>query len=154
MLSADKSFEPDDPMLWSQYAMAIADDAFGQQLFVTMPIGREEMRVAFDTCSSGCLDVSEASWERLAARLASYRIFWGRSNYVVYGMYRHETARIKKLQVGERIVRNAEIGIRPADSDLPALEGDGLMGMGFFQDTTIVLDFERNILWVRNEDAN
>jgi hypothetical protein len=154
LLSAHKSFEPDDPLLWSQYDMKIRGKETEQELFVTIPVNGEEMHVKFDTCSSDCLDVPEVGWERLAARLADYRIFQGSSNYVAYGVHKHKSAKIKSLQVGDRVVRNAEIDIRPAASDLPALEGDGLMGMGFFRDTTIVLDFERNILWVRNKDAD
>jgi len=51
------------------------------------------------------------------------------------------------LQVGDRTVKNAMISVLPDDS--PLLDRcPGLIGMQFFRDTIVVLDFQRNLMWV------
>ena len=54
----------------------------------------------------------------------------------------------KSLQVGDRVIREAQVSVFPNDS--PLLDRcPGLIGMQFFRDTIVVLDFQRNLMWVK-----
>jgi hypothetical protein len=51
--------------------------------------------------------------------------------------------------VGNRTVRNAKISVFPNDS--PIVEHCfGMLGMQYFEDTVMVLDFEKELMWVKN----
>jgi hypothetical protein len=68
---------------------------------------------------------------------------------VKYNWFYHTICRnivVSKLQFGEQTIRNAKIYI----IDEQGWWGDEiLVGMGYFQDTVVVLDFESKLLWVK-----
>ncbi len=56
---------------------------------------------------------------------------------------------ISELKVGSITVRNTEISVFPDDSPLVE-DCEGLLGMQYFQATVLALDFEQNLVWVKN----
>jgi len=66
-----------------------------------------------------------------------------------YGKLSGKKCIIQKLSIGNRIIKNAKISILPNDCPLFVKNSEMLIGMQYFRDTTIVLDFERNLMWIR-----
>ena len=68
--------------------------------------------------------------------------------YPYIGRLRCRRGVIAELKVGERSVVNAEASVFPDESPLVEDCG-GLLGMQYFGDTVMVLDFERELMWIK-----
>ncbi len=146
--SAKKVFEPRELKLWSKYSFRIEEFLGGNTyLFVTIPIAGEEVELQLDTGSGKGLAIQEELWERIQQKIQSVKFKQGKELYPYIGLLECKQGISTKLNVGNRPVKNAKVSIFPEDS--PLLENcEGLLGMQYFQDTVIVLDFERNLMWV------
>lgn len=148
--SLEKTFEPGRSDLWVQYAFVI-EEGFGGNafLFVNIPIAGEETELQLDTGSGKGLAISQELWEEIRGRIRNVKLRKSTDMYPYIGRLACRQGAVAKLEVGNRIVRNAEISVFPDDSLLME-KCRGLLGMQYFRDTVIVLDFERNLMWVKN----
>ena len=148
-----KLFEPKDPQLWNQYPFSIEEDFHGNAfLFVKIPIAGEEIELQLDTGSGRGLAIGEELWEGMRGKIHNAKTRKARDLYLYLGMLSCKRSVIQKLKVGQRIVKNAQISIFPNDS-LLLEECQGLLGMQYFQDTVLVLDFQGNQMWVKNTQS-
>ena len=73
----------------------------------------------------------------------------GNDLYPYIGRLNCEKTVVPGLQVGNRLVKDALISVFP--DDCPLLdESEALLGMQYFLDTVVALDFENCLLWVKN----
>jgi hypothetical protein len=145
------SFRADSNESWSQYPMSIeADRQNRSRLMVKIPIGTEERKIILDTGADGGLLITEKIWETFSAGLkivdeSSYRIRiragWNEVKKIV----------VDKLTLCEKSISNATIYVMNNNSKFG--ENFSLLGMGYFTDTTVVLDFGRKLFWVRNPQS-
>ncbi|MFC1739327.1 hypothetical protein ACFL1G_09805 [Planctomycetota bacterium] len=148
-LSSSKVFEPSEPDLWQQYPLSIEEDFYGNAfLFVRIPIAGVDMELQLDTGSGRGLAVSEQLWDDLRANVPDVKLKSGTEVYPYIGRLRCKRGVIAELKVGERSVVNAHASVFPDDSPLVEDCG-GLLGMQYFSDTVTVLDFERELMWVK-----
>ncbi len=148
--SAKEVFEPDKPELWGQYPFSIEVDSDNNAfLFVKIPIAGEEMELQLDTGSGGGLLIREELWDKIGEKIHSPKLKDGTS-FSFCGRLSCKKGAIKKIQVGHRIVKNAIIEVFPSDCPLFGKRDQELLGMQCFRDTVMVLDFERNLMWVKN----
>ncbi len=147
--SPGETFEPGQLELWRQYPLVIEEGLGGNAfIFVRIPIAGEETELQLDTGSGRGLAISRKLWEQIRCRIQNAKLRKGQDLYPYIGLLNCERATVGSLQVGDRMVRNANISIFPDDS--PLMDGcQGLLGMEYFRDTVIVLDFERNRMWVK-----
>lgn len=147
-------FEPETPSLWSRYSFAIKKGLLKQDfIFVKIPIAGEEMELIYDT-GGGCgLLFRERVWKNVRKSMPNAKLKAGALFAPTCGGWiACKKAVIRELEVGKRKVKNAIVSVVPNDSQFPDFQNcQGLLGMQYFQDTVIVLDFERNLMWVRNE---
>lgn len=148
--SLQKAFEPEQSQLWRRYPFVIeeglGDNAF---LYVKVPIAGEEIELQLDTGSGRGLAISEHLWGRLNKKIPKVRLKKTKDLYPYIGWLDCRRTVVANLQVGDRTIKDAKISVFPDDSQLMD-RCEGLIGMQYFQDTVVVLDFERNLLWVRN----
>ena len=139
--------------MWAQYSFVIeeglGDNAF---LFVKIPIAGELTELQLDTGSGRGLAIGEQLWEQMCTKIANIRLSKGNDLYPYIGWLECKRGVIPKLQLGSRTVKNAKISVFPNDNPLVEDCG-GLLGMQYFQDTVMVLDFERNLMWVKNQEG-
>ena len=141
-----KSFAPDPNESWLKYPMALeTDEKNMRRIMVEIPIAGRVRQVAFDTGASNNLLMAHSIWEKFSGELdvvkaskSSIRMF--------YGWEEAEMNTVGELDIGERMLSNADIAVLSDESK----KGSGffLLGMGCFKDTVIVLDFERSLLWI------
>ncbi len=149
--SRDKAFEPDKEYLWSQYPLSIEEDNYGNAfLFVQIPITGESMKIQLDTGSGNGLSLSEVLWEKLFGKVQGVKLEDSADLYPYIGRLPCKRGVVTQLQVGNRLISNAKLSVFPADSPLLS-DCDTILGMHYFQDTVIALDFQNAILWVRNQ---
>jgi hypothetical protein len=148
--SLENAFEPENSGSWTRYSLVIEEGLGGNAyLFVKMPIAGRMTELQLDTGSGNGLAIGEELWQYLQNRIQNITLSQGTDLYPYIGWLACRRGVIPSLAVGERTVRNAKISVFPDDS--PLLEGcQGLVGMQYFGDTIIVLDFERNLMWVKN----
>ena len=155
--SVTKRFEMEDQSLWSHYRFSAKPDANGRpRISIQIPIGGQEMTLVFDTGCQPALVTTEKIWEQTRKRFRKIRksIKTGYAP-LAGGNLRSRTVIVKELDIGNRVVKKAYVGILPKDNSVFAgfTGQDGILGMQCFADTTIVLDFEREVMWVKNTDA-
>ncbi len=148
--SNNRLFEPKEPDLWVQYSFEIEEDLGGNAfLFVTVPIAGEEITLQLDTGNGRGLAIKEDLWEKMPNKIKNIRLAKGRDLYPYIGNLVCKRGIIPQVEVGDVTVHNAKVSVFPDDS--PLLEDcQGLLGMQCFQGTTMVLDFERNLMWVKS----
>lgn len=148
--SLENVFKPGQPDLWTQYSFVIEEDLGGNVfLFIKIPIAGEETELQLDTGSGRGLAIAEDLWEGMRNKIQHVKLRRGRDFYPYIGLLACKRGVVPKLEVGNRTVMNAKISIFPNDSPIVD-ECSGLLGMQYFQDTVMVLDFERNLMWVKN----
>ncbi len=120
-------------------------------LFVKIPIAGHETEVQLDTGSGRGLAISEESWKAIEEQIGHTKLRKARDLYPYIGLLPCRRGVARRLKIGNRIITDAMISVFPDDS--PIVDRcSGLLGMQFFQDTVIVLDFERNLMWVKNPE--
>lgn len=149
--SIEKAFEPTKPDLWTKYPFVIEEDFSGNAfLFVKIPIAGQLIELQLDTGSGRGLAIGEKLWQRIRRKIKGTSLKKGKDLYPYIGWLDCRKTVIAQLSVGDRKIENAKISIFPNES--PLLDQcEGLLGMQYFQDTVIVLDFERNLLWVSSK---
>ena len=149
--SCNQSFEPSKTSMWEKYPINIEEDFHGNTfLFVQIPVVGKEIELQFDTGSGRGLAIGEKLWKQIGDEFQNLNLKKGRDFYPYIGRLACQKGVIAKLQVGDRIINNAEISIFPDDSPL-LTECEGLLGMQYFNDTIVVLDFERSLMWVKKQ---
>jgi hypothetical protein len=149
--SYNEPFEPGELDLWEQYPFSIKEDSHGNAfLFVNIPVCGEEIELQLDTGSGRGLAIREELWEKMCNKIQNAKFKNGRDLYPYIGLLPCKRGIIRELKMGKRTVKNAEISVFPNDS--PLVENcRGLLGMQYFQDTVMVLDFENKVMWVKNQ---
>jgi len=142
------SFSADSNESWSQYPISIEADILNvSRLMVEIPIADEERKIILDTGADGSLLITEKIWETFSSGLkivdespdrVRMRDGWKEIKKIV----------VEKLTVGEESIANAKIGVMSNDSIFG--ENFSLLGMDYFADTVVVLDFGRKLFWIRN----
>ena len=148
--SIEKAFRPEQPDSWAQYSFVIEEDLGGNAfLFVKIPIAGHETEVQLDTGSGRGLAITEDLWKKMAEGIRHAKLRKGIDLYPYIGLLPCRRGVVPRLRVGNRIVTNAMISVFPDDS--PIVDRcSGWLGMQYFHDTIIVLDFERSLMWVKN----
>jgi len=155
--STAQSFHPQDRTLWSRYPFSKLSGSEGNpRIIVEIPIAGQNMNLVFDTGCQPALFTTEKIWQQTQKRLhkvkKSIKSFFAP---FMGGNIRARTVIVKELNVGDRIVKNAFVAIVPDASIFGSSmkNQEGLLGMQCFADTTVVLDFERDVMWVKNNRA-
>jgi hypothetical protein len=147
--SCDRRFQPIDSADWTEHKLEIEEDLAGNMfLFVTIPVEGSDTKLQLDTGSGRGLAIGTKLWERLQDRIHGVKLTKSVELYPFIGLFECQKGDVPELKVGGRTVHSAQLSIFP--DDCPLVEDcQGLIGMQYFKDTTIVLDFKRNIMWVR-----
>lgn len=147
-LSAQQSFTPAEPNNWSQYPCTIEKDP-KTILMVDIPIEGEDVHIEFDTGCAYGLTVSSKLWAKLSERVKVKDSKNSKKGSYFSGWIPCQKKLIPRLTVGNKVINNAEVLVLPEDS-----HHISHLGMNFFKNTVVVLDFERNLMWVKNNGAD
>lgn len=148
--SHSKEFAPAEPQLWGRYPFSIEEDLYGNALlFVEIPIAGEKMELQLDTGSGNGLAIREELWKSMCEKIPNVKLKDSRELYPYIGRLPCKRGIIEELKMGDKTVRGAKISVFPDNSPL-LIHCHGLLGMQFFQDTVMVLDFEGGLMWVKN----
>ena len=144
-------FRADSNESWSQYPIFVeADSQNVSRLMVEIPIGAEERKIIFDTGADGGLLITEKIWETFSAGLKV--VDESPDRIRMRGGWKEVKKNVvEKLTLGEKSITNATIYVISNNSNFG--ENFSLLGMGYFTETIVVLDFGRKLFWVRNPQS-
>jgi hypothetical protein len=148
--SRDKAFEPSQPQLWMHYQLHIEEDFHGNMfLFVELPLAGRMTELQLDTGSGNGLAIRQELWGKLQQNIIDVKLKNDKEFYPYIGRLPCKKGMIENLEVGNRTIKNAMISVFANNSPLLS-ESEGMLGMQYFRDTIMVLDFENKLMWVRS----
>jgi hypothetical protein len=143
----DTLFDPGSDA-WQSYSISLLDDPQGQyRLQVNIPIAGEDLHAWFDTGNPGELELASGIWAKVASRFEADPPEKGTIQYWQFGNVECEKILVHNLMVGQLERKNLELIVLPDGK--PFYEEYASIGMGFFKDDVLVLDFNRKLLWVK-----
>jgi hypothetical protein len=149
-MSADRSFTAKGTDSWEQWPCAIHE---GPILVVEIPIMGREMSLRLDTGSGGGLEIKESVWRDIREEFPPVNLRKDTRFYpLAGGRIPSREGLVKNMMVGTRRVQDGKLVVL-SDDARAVDQAQGLLGMEFFNDTTMVLDFERNLMWVRRASS-
>lgn len=150
--SPTKIFEPAHPEQWKSFLFSIKEKSNNNSaLFAAMTVEGEQLELMLDTGSGGWLEFNEQTWEKLRVKFPAVRLRNGSCGTAFLENFPCKKGIIKELEIGGKIFKNA--GITVFQNENP-INRKTLIGMKCFQDTIMVLDFERNLLWVKTNGTD
>jgi hypothetical protein len=149
---AKGDFTPNPDTSWSKYPMFIEKDhRRRERLMVDVPIEGKVTNLKFDTGATAGLLIREKVWNQLSENLTVLR---KHNSFMVTlgGKVPCREITVEKLQVGDSLVKSAIIFVESDKTSF--LEETPMLGMGYFKNMAIVLDFQQRLLWVKNPKAH
>ena len=151
VFSPEGPFEPEDPGQWARYPFEIAEDRTGKlRITVQMPVAGKVRPVDFDTCGGDALLVRPNTWREIASTVETDTPRDGQFASAQLGWLPCQHSVARNIDVASLRFRSARVQILPQDSPY-AVGIDCQIGMGFFKDTVVVIDFREKRLWVKRK---
>lgn len=147
--ATNNSFNLQDGNQWYQYPMTIEyDEKKYARLMVDIPLAGQTKHITFDTGAGPGLILTESIWAKFSSGLKIQNREKDRLATPLSGWLPCRKITITQLALGNISLNDAQIHVIADDN--PFGQDELTLGMGFFKETVIVLDFERDILWIRN----
>jgi len=146
--SYHQSFEPPDPNQWAAFTLSWGPE---KRAMLDIPIEGMPCTVEFDTGGGGII-LMPRTWERLRTHLDVSKLRKSRFLSHQYGHLPCHKTTAKELTLGNITIRNAQIIILPEDTPYLSQELPGYISIWEFRDTSVVLDFEHRLMWVKNQE--
>jgi hypothetical protein len=151
--SFDESFDPVSEEGWYQFPLSLEQIGGGEQavLFVEMEVNGQVLRAMLDTgCGVGFM-MNRSLWDEMAGQ---FDVTGRKSRRFILPLHfegndpKCSGFIVKELKLGEYFsVKGGEITVLPDSKSWK--RADCILGMGYFLDRVVVVDFERSKLWVR-----
>ena len=143
----DVSFAAEPNENWSKYPAVIeGGKTRGWRVMVDIDIGSKSRKVMFDTGSGSGLTFAASFWKQMRSEFEVVESKRGRAK-MLHGFEACEFVTVEQVSIGGRIIKQARIEV--LGDDTPFGTDFFLMGMGFFREKVIVLDFEHELFWVK-----
>ena len=144
-----ESFQADPLYMWGQYRMSIeTTKRNARNLMIHTTIAGEETKARLDTGTNWSLALSQNVWSKLSTELHVLNESRGQARFF-HGWNDINTITVAELSVGDKCMTNTPIVVL---NDTVFGENFILIGMDYFKDTVIVIDFEHSLLWVRKPE--
>ncbi|MHC4211778.1 MAG: pepsin/retropepsin-like aspartic protease family protein [Planctomycetota bacterium] len=146
--SGDTSFATEPNESWNKYTAVIEPNETGKRkIIVEIPIGGVIRRVIFDTGTSSGLVIPESVWNQMRSEFKVVESKCDRAR-MLHGFEPCDHVTVEEVTVGGKNINKAIIDVLGDDSPFGA--DFFLMGMGFFHDKVIVIDFDHKLFWVKD----
>lgn len=151
--SAKKSFVPQSEDNWHRFPLTVEwqnGDPGKQFAFIDLEINGVRIRPLLDTGAGIGLMMNNQLWDEVKDSFEETQ----RKKFTFILPFHFEgnkpkctSITVKNLQLGEIEMTNADITVLPETKNWK--KTDCIMGMGYFREKTVVLDFENKTLWVQ-----
>jgi len=147
--ATNNSFNPQESNQWHQYPISIErNEKQRTRLIVDIPLAGQTQRMVLDTGAAPGLILTENIWAKISSGLNILNQEKGQLRTPLSGWLPSRKVTVEKLALGNILIIDAMIHVIADDN--PFGKDEFTLGTGFFRETVIVLDFEHNLLWIRN----
>jgi hypothetical protein len=147
--AANTLFNPKDPNKWHQYPMTIGqDEKPNSGLIVDIPFTGQLQHMKLDTGAGPGLILTENIWTTISKDLQISHQKKERLATPLSGWLPCKMIAVEQLIIGNITINDATILVIADDN--PYGQDEFTLGMGYFKETVIALDFECNLLWIKN----
>lgn len=151
-ISPERPFVPPDASDWIAYPFEINKN----RILIKTSIEGIETVLFLDTGASGELELNQSLVEQLYDKRPDFRTA-RKKNMKVYAPYAggEQNAKLftaKNLRFADSCLTEVELIYKTASSQetrFPYVDINGTIGLGLFGHTVMVLDFEKNLMWVK-----
>ena len=144
--SIRESFQPDNIEMWQCYNMSVETTAKNAKaIIIRIPIAGEMTEARLDTGTSWGLAMTENAWGEYSTKFQILKESRERARFF-YGWKDVRKITVSEFSIGDKSMTDASILIL---DDSVFKESFILIGMDYFKNTVVVIDFEHNLLWVR-----
>jgi len=146
------SFNPQDNNQWQQYRMVTEhNEKQSSKLIIDIPIAGESRQIELDTGAASGLILTEKIWAEVSVDLRQLHEEQAQLATPLLGLLSCRKITVKELSLGSISINDAQVNI--IANDTPYGHDNFVLGMDFFKETAIVLDFKRNTFWIRNPES-
>ena len=155
--SRDVSFDAGKESEWYQFPLYLEwiDGAEQAVLFVEMEINGKVLRPMLDTGCGAGLVMNRSLWDQMEGR---FEVVGRKSRRFILPLHFEDNSpkcasfKVDELELGDFSIAGGEIAVLPDGKNWE--RADCILGMEYFHDRTVVVDFERGTLWVRKLDSH
>jgi hypothetical protein len=141
-----ESFKADTVEMWQCYDMSVeTTEKNAKYILIHIPVAGEMTEARLDTGTSSSLAMPEDIWDDYSTKFQVLKESRERARFF-YGWKDVGKITVSELSLGDKSVKEASISILDNST---FKESFILIGMGYFKDTIVVMDFEHGLLWVR-----
>ena len=134
---------------WASYPMIIEPGQHGNiRLMVDIAVAGQKRLIMLDTGAGPGLILTEKIWAKISDGLHVLTTTGSFVSSPHSGRVSANKVVVKELGIGGALIPNAAVFVMANEN--PYGEDDFTLGMGFFKETTVVLDFGHNLLWIKN----
>jgi len=144
--SYNQSFHPEESKEWAHYPFNLRKK--DKLIMVDIPIAGEVCNIYFDTGGSGMV-VKHNMWKKIRNRITTKKPKDGKFFSYQHGFLPCRKTIAKTLSIGNIKLKNTEIVIMPEDTPYLPKDTPGYISVWTFKNTSIVFDFEHDLLWVK-----
>lgn len=147
VFNPEDAFKPDDSSQWVNLPFVI-ENRGKRRMMIDISLAGSTVYVEFDTGSINSLILQNATWQRLKDGL---EVRGGADEKLRTNQYGDLPCRryvLPELHIRQTTLRNVRADILPDDSPF-ARNIEGIIGLACFKKTIVVLDFKKNLLWLR-----
>lgn len=149
--SSESVFAPEDSEYWISYPFELK----GHHLLLNIQVEGVDTALMLDTGACIELELFDTVTEKLYEKRADYKKAWKfKTRLFTPHMNRKVEAlkfKAKDLTLGEHVLDEVKVYSRPVKK---GAEYDGVIGMKLFKKTAMVLDFDKNLMWVRKSKGS
>jgi hypothetical protein len=144
------SFQVDTAGMWDRYDMSVEEtEGDAVDIIIHIPIAGKLTKAILDTGTSWTLAMTEDVWKDYSTKLQILKESQERAQFF-YGWKEVRKITVSEFSIGNKPMRDASIFIV---GDSVFKESFTLIGMGYFKDAVVVIDFEHSLLWVRKPQS-
>jgi hypothetical protein len=156
-LSPEESFEPVNAADWIALPFEISEE----QILLKIPVETIDATLFLDTGAYFGLNLRGPVFETLAEQRPDFKRVRKKRvvNYFPYagGEIKAKIFTVKNFHLADYCLDHIELNHSEDTAPLsqrPGGEADGIIGMGLFKNTVMVLDFETNQMWVKKAEGS
>jgi len=151
--SARKSFKPQQDENWHKFPMTVEyidNDPAKQLLFIEMQINGQNIRPMLDTGAGLGLMMDNHLWHQVKGSFN--QTSQKNTNFILPYHFKDnkpncKAVTVETLDLGDISINNAEVIVMPKSKNWK--KTDCIMGMAYFKDKQVTIDFQTNTLWVK-----
>ena len=143
-----KRFIAEPNEAWASYPMIVETREHGnKRLMADIPVAGQTRRIMLDTGAGPGLILTAKIWATISDGLQIVSRAKSFVSSPADGRVPCNKVVVRELGIGGALIPNAAVFVMANEN--PYGEGDFTLGMGFFKETTVVLDFGNNLLWIK-----